>query len=603
LIPSETVDLIRERVDIVDVIGAVVELRRAGVNHKGLCPFHQEKTPSFNVNQARQMYHCFGCGVGGDVFTFVMAYEGRTFADAVRALGARAGVAVEEQDAVPGQKEERARRRSERERLVEVMEAAAALYGTRLEGRDGARAREYLVARGIGDEMVRAFGLGYAPEAWDTLAASLRSLKITTAEADRAGLISERRKGDGYYDRFRDRLIFPVRDAAGRVIALGGRVLPGAPPDAPKYVNSPESPIFSKSRTLYGLHLAREGLRRREPPIVVEGNVDVITMHAYGFTTAVAPMGTALTSEHVALLRRFAGQDATVILLFDGDAAGRHAVLRAQPALAEGGLGAKVALLPPEDDPDTFLRRHGAAAMTRLLSGAKGLVEHVIDEAARETGGDVHGKARGIRALAPVLASIVDPMEKDLARRHVARAFGVDERVVFKHLAGGETGPAPGGQEAAEPRAEGRRKAEATLVGALLDAPALVPEAMESGARDLVRDTRLAWILEKLDAVAAGALTLEEVIDQAPAEAVGRRIRARLVTPTYSDVAQARHALEESLTRLKSLVAREGVERLDREIAEAQMSGDTAGAAALAQKKLLAKKRAAGRAPGGVSEG
>lgn len=598
MIPDETVSLVRERVDIVEVIGEFVELRRAGSNYKGLCPFHQEKTPSFNVNQARQMFHCFGCGVGGDVFTFVMNYEGRTFTDTLRTLAGRVGVEIEEQRESKELRRARARRQEERERLLEVMESAVVFYREVLSSKRGEVARQYLAQREIPSSAVEEFGLGYAPAEWDALTSRLKALSVSPLEAERVGLVVARKSGDGFYDRFRDRIIFPVHDAAGRTVALGGRVLPGAPEDAPKYVNSPESPIFSKSRTLYGLFRAREALRRREPPVVVEGNLDVLAMHAHGFVATVAPMGTALTAEQVGLLRRYGDRAGTVTLLFDGDDAGRKAALRAQPALAEGGLGARVALMPPTEDPDSFLRRRGASALAELFKSATGLVEHLIDEAARQAGTDAHSKTKAIRELAPVISTVTDPMERDLYRRRVARVFGVEEAVVFRHLKGEPSRPsAPEHTE----RPDGRRLAEGSVIGALLDHPALMDEAVELGARELVADGSARQMLGQLELVAAGQMTIEELIEEAPDERVAKKIRARVVEPRHEELEDARRALRESLAKLKGLSERSDTDRLQEEIKQAELAGDTERASRLAQEKLLRRKRAAEDLPGGAS--
>jgi DNA primase len=597
LIPNETVSLIRERVDIVEVIGESVELKRAGASFKGLCPFHQEKTPSFNVNPARQMFHCFGCGVGGDVISFVMNYEGRTFSDAVRELGERIGIEVEEVRESSRARSERGKQSAERERLIDVMEIAAAFYARQLEAERGRGARAYLESRAIPQEMIAEFGLGYAPAEWDALVGALGGLGVSQDEAERAGLVAPRRSGGGHYDRFRDRITFPVHDAAGRVVALGGRVLPGAPKDAPKYVNSPESPIFSKSRTLYGLARAREALRRRETPILVEGNLDVISMHAHGFRSAVAPMGTALTVEQVSLLRRFAGAEMAVVLLFDGDEAGRNAALRAHSVLAEGGLGARVALLPPSEDPDSFLRRHGPGELAKVVASATGLVEHLIKDAARKAGDDAHGKARGIRSLGGVVAKVGDPIEQDLYRRQIAHEFGVSEELVFKYLRASDATSSgePGGE-----RPAARRKAEGAITGALLDHPELYAEALNGGVLNLVVDRNLRWVIERLGDVAKGELQVTQIVELAPNERIAQRVQARLVEQPIDDVGQARQVIEQSLAKLRELTEREGAGKLQQEIARAEQAGDKDQAGRLAQEKLE-RKRAAGADPDGAT--
>jgi DNA primase len=545
------------------------------------------------------MFHCFGCGEGGDVIAFLMKYEGGSFSDTVKELGARVGMEVEDVRDTARAKGDRDKAAAERERLVTVMEMAAEFYVKQLASERGRKAREYLEGRGLRAEVVAAFGLGYAPADWDALASHLAKLKVSTAEAARAGLISPRKSGGGFYDRFRDRVIFPVHDAAGRVIALGGRVLPGAPKDAPKYVNSPESPIFSKSRTLYGLSKAREALRHKEPAILVEGNVDVVSMHAHGFGSAVAPMGTALTVDQVALLRRFAGAEKPVVLMFDGDEAGRNATVRAHAALAEGGLGARVALLPPTEDPDSFLRRHGRAALEKVIAGSLGLVEHLIREAARRAGDDARGKARGIRSLADVVARVDDPMEQDLVRRQIAHEFGVDEALVFKYLRAPAEGVA---EDPGEERPGGaRRKAEGAVTGALLDHPELYPDALAGGVLNLVTDRNLRWVIEQLARVARGELGIMQIVERAPNERIAKKVQARLVEQPLTDTEQARQVVEQALDKLRELTEREGSEKLQQEIARAEQAGDPDQAGRLAQEKLR-RKRAGGVDPDGAHE-
>lgn len=601
MIPDETVSRVRERADIVEVIGEFVQLRRAGSSYKGLCPFHQEKTPSFNVSPSRQMYHCFGCGEGGDVFAFLMRYEGRTFVDAVRELGRKVGVDVEDRPAAPGAAAARQRRQAETERLLSVMEKAAAFYAKQLRGREAASVRDYLRGRGVPDEAVSRFGIGYAPAGWDALSSALKSMGVSPVEAERLGLVVARKGGGGFYDRLRDRVVFPVKDAAGRVVALAGRVLPGAAEDAPKYVNSPESPVFTKGRVLYALDVARDGMRRGEPAIVVEGYLDVISLHVNGFTTAVAPMGTALTAEQAGLLRRFGARDGAVVLLFDGDAAGLAAATRAQPAVAEAGLSARVALLPPGEDPDTFVRSRGPEAVSELLGTAVGLVEHLIDSSAQAAGPDGRSKAKAIRALWPAIAAVADPMERDLYKRRVSAAFGVPEEVVFRYLRG-EEGAAPTDANAAEKPASARERAEGTLVGVLLDVPSLAREAVDRGALDLLSDRGLKWIVERLASLPAetGRTALLDALAEPEDEALGRKIRARLVKPRIQDPEAARRAVVESLGRLEALRAREAGKRLQNEVNQAVLEGDSARATSLAQEKLL-RKRAAEKGLGGTS--
>lgn len=596
LIPSETIERIRERVDIVDVIGEFVQLRRAGTNFKGLCPFHQEKTPSFNVNPARQVFHCFGCHEGGDIFSFLMKYEGRTFGDAVQLLGQRAGIEVVEQKLDKGELEARQQRQAEREKLLTMMDRVTAFYRDQLLGNAGRAARDYLASRGIDRSVADRFSLGYAPPGWDALATRLGGLGISSAEAERLGLVAPRRSGSGTYDRLRDRLVFPIHDAVGRTIAFSARVLPGAPDDAPKYVNSPETPLYSKTRTLYGLHLARPAMRRDRRAIVVEGNVDVISLHAHGFDSTVAPMGTALTAEQVTLVRRFAGNDASMVLVFDGDEAGQKAMERAHPAVAGGGLGARVALLPPDEDPDTFVRGRGPAAFASLVDGAVGLVEHLIDAAARASGEGERDRAVGIRSLEPVLSNVRDALERQLYVKRIARAFKVPEELVSRTL----RGTRPDEESDRAPVRSGRRKrAEVVFVGALIDQPELVKEVQIGGVKDLVKDPLVTWLLDRLPDVAQGRTRIEDLVNEAPDENLTRWVSGRIASPEYTDIDVARKAMDDSLSKLRTFAEKAEAKQVLEEVEHAEHEGDHERAARLSQERLQrAKERQRERTAG-----
>jgi len=590
LIPDETVSLVRERSDIVDIVGGHVELRRAGANFKGLCPFHQEKSPSFNVSQSRQMFHCFGCGEGGDVFAFLMKYEGRTFVDAVRDLAGRCGVEIVEERPSPSALEAKRKKQADRERLLSVMETVTRRFQDWLAEPVAKDARSYLVGRGLDTEAWAKYGIGYAPAGWDNLALSLRSLGISEGEAEQLGLIVARPSGGGHYDRLRDRIIFPVRDAASRVVAFGARCLPDAPDDAPKYVNSPETIVFSKSNVLYGIDLARPALRHGESAIVVEGYLDVIAMHEAGLCSAVAPMGTALTSDQAALLRRYQGRSKTVVLLFDGDEAGQAAVERALAGLSEAGLGGRVATLPPGDDPDSFVRDRGADALRELVEGAPGLVEHLIARSAERCPADGRSKAAAIRALWPAIGSISDPLERDLYRRRIATAFDVSEEVVFRYLRGGV--PAErGAPVASKPvKSTPRRRAEGTVVGAIIDFPELVEAEDPDVLLSMVGDERLRWLLDQLLSRKAGGEAGDEALgriaEEIEEEKFAKRLRGRLIAPEHEEYDDAHRAFTEGMTRLRDLTTKDETRALQKELAKAELDGDLDRATRLAQEKL-----------------
>lgn len=424
---DEKIREVRERTDIVSLIGEYVTLKRVGSSFKGLCPFHSEKSASFHVHPARQFFHCFGCQASGDVFQFVMRIEGRSFPEALRQLADRAGVELPSFDA---REDAGARREKERrERLLGIVDSAAGFFVRMLDEHPTAGlAREALEARAMRPETVSTYRLGYAPSGWDGLAKHLVSRGFSLEEAEQAGLVVPRRSGDGHYDRFRHRLMFPISDLHGKIVAFSGRALPPPPGEEPpgdppaKYVNSPEGPLYKKSDLLFGLFEARIALRQAGVAILCEGNFDVLAMHQAGLQHVVAPLGTAFTASQARLLKRFVSR---VVVLFDADGAGAKATAAAAPLLREAGLLGSVVVLPRGEDPDSFLRGQGAAALEGLLASAPPLLEHLIELAASSAGPDPAEKAAAIEGLGPLLAGVESPIEASLYVERVGQAFQI----------------------------------------------------------------------------------------------------------------------------------------------------------------------------------
>ncbi|MDR5683088.1 MAG: DNA primase [Armatimonadota bacterium] len=399
---------IRSRTDIVELASAHVTLRKRGRRYVGLCPFHSEKTPSFTVDRERGLFYCFGCHAGGDVYDFVMRIQNVSFTEAARELARRAGVAIEAAG-------DDSRRRSEWETLYRALDGAARFFeGNLAHPETGREARSYLESRGVDGATRERFRLGYAPDAWDHLLRHLVAGGHTAATLERVGLVHPRPGGEGHYDAFRHRLIFPILDLQDRVVAFGGRVL--RPDDQPKYLNSRDSPVFHKGRTLYGLGWAREAIRSQGRAVVVEGYMDAISCHQHGVTEAVATLGTALTADQAALLRRFTS---LVILVYDSDEAGRRAAERALPLFEDAGVEVRAVLLPDGLDPDAFLRARGRDAFRRALDGALPLFPFALQQAmARHRSDTTEGKVRIIDEVLPLIASV----RHDVARsEHIAQ--------------------------------------------------------------------------------------------------------------------------------------------------------------------------------------
>jgi DNA primase len=406
-IPDEIIQQVRDRVDLVDLVGRHITLKQSGRNHKGLCPFHGEKTPSFNVNSDRQVFHCFGCSAGGNAFDFLMQMENLTFPEAVRTLAAQVGVQVPETGPGGG---------GVAERLYEANALALEHYRKALVG----PALEYLVGRGLDAETIERFEIGFAPERWDFIASVLRAKRIPAELGERAGLLASRSSG-GHYDRLRGRIVFPIRDVRGRVLGFGGRAL-GAEQE-PKYLNTPESPIFRKREAFFGFPHALEAIRRSERVVVVEGYFDLLALHRAGIAEALATCGTALTPEHARNLRR---RTREVVMLFDGDEAGQRAAERSLEVLLPEELRVRAAVLPPGDDPDSLLERDGAEALRACLDASQPAFDLVIGRAVARGCSTPWEKADAVAAVVPLLALVKSAVERAEIVRQLALAAGTE---------------------------------------------------------------------------------------------------------------------------------------------------------------------------------
>ena len=422
LVSQSTLEQIRAANDIVDIIGAHVPLKRNGANFVCLCPFHKEKSPSFNVNPSRQIFRCFGCGKGGDVFTFVKEYENLDFMDAVRRLAERARIPLE-MDNDPAVRDQR----SIKDQLLKLHEAITQRWQQCLAGEAaGQVARDYLERRGVHPDAVLEFRVGAAPEAWDDTVNWAKAKGFSPELCETAGLILRRDSG-GWYDRFRGRLIFPICDEQGRVIAFSGRVLQGDEKQA-KYVNSPETPIFSKGRVLFALDKAKRPILDAGKAILAEGQLDTIACHSAGIRNVVAPQGTAFTADQARVLKRYVDE---VVLCFDGDKAGRNAVIRALDPLLAAGLAIRVASIPPPDDPDSWIRAHGAESFQALLNRAQGIFDFYLQGLCSEndTASD-RGRLVVLRSMGEAVHKTANAVLIDTYAQRTAQRLGVDVQSV-----------------------------------------------------------------------------------------------------------------------------------------------------------------------------
>ena len=415
---------IKRSVDIVELIGQFVQLKRAGQSFVGLCPFHSEKDPSFTVSPARQMFHCFGCKKGGDVFAFWMSYHQVPFPQAMKDLADKYHISLPEKELTHAEKGESALRKS----LISLNRMAADFYHDILiKSERGRPGREYLKKRALTEEIITEFKLGYAPDRWDTLTAFLNAKREDLDKAAQCGLVIQKKSG-GYYDRFRGRIIFPIFNLKQEVVGFGGRVLDDA---LPKYLNTPETPLFQKGGLLYGLHASYTPVRQSGRAVIVEGYTDVLALRRHGFHEAVATLGTALTRTHI---RRLKGYAQEAVVVFDSDVAGKTAALKSLSFFLDEGLPSRVLVLPEGEDPDSFVNKNGLPAFLNLLDRSIPMFDFHLDLKLSEAGEVVERKVNALREMLPILSELRDSAQRSLYVRRLSEKSGIPESTVLAEL-------------------------------------------------------------------------------------------------------------------------------------------------------------------------
>jgi DNA primase len=615
LVPREQIDDVRDRTNIVETIKRYVELKRAGAGSwKGLCPFHAEKTPSFHVHEVRQFFHCFGCGEKGDVFDFLAKTEQRTFSEVLKDLAESAGVTLpERQPLSPAERQARHEAESERERFLRIMELAAGFFEQNFATDAGTAARAYVAGRGIGAAVQTRFRVGYAPARWNSLQEFLTIKGVSPSDAERLGLTGANERGR--YDFFRDRVMLPVFDRQKRVIGFGSRLLDPEAKDR-KYVNSPDSPLFHKKECLYGLHAALDAIRKGGTAVVVEGNFDVLALHEAGLEEAIAPMGTALTTEQITLLSRVARH---VVVVFDGDGAGQRAAQKSVPLFVEGDVDGRVARLPAGQDPDDFVRQHGAAAFRKLLESARPMLDQFIQDAAQET--SVPGRVATLESVAALLVKVRSATTRELYARQLTAVLGLTSQQVTRAMRdaterlardserrrdtargdGGATGGAPTGDSpgvhalpvapaasaAAAPSEKNLARDELELLVLLISYPELMTTDGAARAGEMLVDPAARQLFRLLREASAAQLHLDvpRWIESAPAE-IRRSLAAALM-----DDGMAR--AENPPTKLRALTARLELRRVEAEISmtrqllnQARGRGDDSEATAIMKRGI-----------------
>lgn len=417
-IPSETIEDVKIRANIVDIVSEYIALRKTGKNYVGLCPFHREKTPSFTVNPEKQIFYCFGCGEGGNVITFLMKMNNMSFPESVKHLAGKVGVTIPERKINPGDKT----RTREKEKLYRINTIASEFFSKHLFSPGGNKARSYLEKRGIESSVAKNFSLGYAPEGWRNLKDFFSGKNISLELAQKAGLIITNDKGN-VYDRFRGRITFPIEDLNGKIVAFGGRVLGQ---EEPKYLNSPESPVYIKGKTLYGLYRTKGAISKKNEVILVEGYLDFLSLVSAGLTNVVATLGTALTRDQVHVVRRFTRN---VSVLFDSDEAGRAAVVRSLRVFLEEEMHARVVVLPEGYDPDKYVRKYGKEAMEALVDQSPSMVDYYIKNVMND-GESLEDKLTAVKDSVGFIGSIADPIQRNLFIKRVSEQVGIDQELL-----------------------------------------------------------------------------------------------------------------------------------------------------------------------------
>jgi len=569
-IPGSKVDEIKSRTDIVDLISEYVTLKKAGRNFIGLCPFHKEKTPSFTVNRERQIFYCFGCSEGGNVLSFLMKVNHLSFPEAVRYLGRKTGVVIPEEAMTREEKEQT----SLKEQINRVNQIAARYFSQNLSSQAGRIAREYLGKRGISESVVREFRLGYALDGWRYLKDFFEKEKIPLKLAEQAGLvISKANGGESFYDRFRGRLIFPIDDIGGQVIAFGGRTIGDG---EPKYLNSPESPVYVKGRCLYGLNRAKDNIRQKGCAILVEGYFDLLSLWNDGVNNVVATLGTALTKDHVDLLRRYTGQ---VIAVFDPDEAGRKALTRSLELFLAGNVHAKAVVLPVGYDPDKFIRTFGREAFEEAVGHAQSMVDYYIEQVIGKVG-TLEVKKDSLKDAVSFIVNIGDAIERNLFIKRVSEKLGIDQELLKKEvnrtLSASLRKP---GETISAVRNSGQiDRVELSLIDIMLEYPRKIPEIIQTEILDCLTNSDLKAfgkiLKESFDRNGLENFNASVLINRLSNGVIREQLLKRMVDDAPYDEVMADRILIDTIRQLKRKGYKEKGKALEMQLSKAEEMGD-----------------------------
>ncbi len=544
---------IKRAADIVQLIGEFVQLRKAGQNYVGLCPFHSEKDPSFSVNPGRQMFHCFGCKKGGDVFAFWMEYHKTTFPEAMNDLARKYQVPLPQRPLTPSQKG-----KEELKKTILQANALAAdfFHSTLLKSEKGSDGRNYFNDRSLNKEIISAYKLGYAPNEWDGLTCFLQSRQVDLKKAEIAGLIIPKKSG-GYYDRFRNRAIFPIYNMRDQVVGFGGRVLDDS---LPKYLNTPETPLFHKGELLYGLQLSHRAIRQESRAVIVEGYTDVLALAKHGFHLAVATLGTSLTREHIRMLKGYA-RDAVVV--FDADAAGQAAVLKSMALFLKEGLSAKVLVLPPGEDPDSFVNKNGLEPFHRLLEGAVPIFDFSIDLQLAGAGEQIEGQLDLLKEILPLLDELENAAQRSFYMRRLSGKLDISETALLEELGKGRArnslahGNAPRGTRPSPEKSHDLGDINETyLLNLLAHHPHTAETLVKHDCRVLISDPVIGHIYDSIAGLSTEESVLEpaQILERLDGGVVQEKFREAMLSPSIfsgDEVDQVLKGFEDKILQLK----------------------------------------------------
>ncbi len=566
IISGEKIEEIRRSANIRDIVTNYVTMKKAGRNYVGLCPFHAEKTPSFHVNEEKGSFKCFGCGAGGDVFRFYMMMTGVSFPEAVREIAKRYGISLPQRPLSPRQKEEI----DQKQELYKINEEAAWYFRNQLSSSSGEVPLRYLSERAISTSCIEKFGLGYAPPLWEGLLNYLKKKGYSFDLAQKAGLIKPGQKEGSYYDYFRDRVMFPIQDVRGKVIGFGGRILEAG---EPKYLNSPESPIYSKSGSLYGLFQAREAIQKEGHVILVEGYFDILSLSSHGIHNLVAPLGTALTRTQLQILKRYSQ---SMVLVFDGDEAGVKAMARSLPLLLSEGIEARAVVLPGGQDPDDFVCEKGADAFRTLIVQAPMVLDFYLRWLMQQIDPDtVEGKRQVIDQMVPHLSAISDPISRGLYIERVAQRLGVRSEQIATLLQNMRV-KMDNFSDAHEPQKFIHDAAERDLMRIILQHPDTLPAVASTGVLEDFQDPEITRLVPWIQRCVESEVTFKaDHLIQIVEDKRLQEFVAQLAYSTMEDIIDWKRTTVDCVVRIKSRKIQKELERNRTNIQEAQENGDS----------------------------